>query len=91
MSRHTQSHQQHAQGKASAVQDQRHAVAAPAAAVKSAGCSAGSDESGCLPLADHIRARAYELSLARNGGEGDAEGDWCQAERELSVGPKTGG
>ena len=86
MSRHTQSHQQHAQGKASTVQDPQHAAAAPAVAAKSAGCSAGADECGCLPLADHIRARAYELSLARNGGEGDAAGDWCQAERELSGG-----
>lgn len=32
---------------------------------------------------DCICKRAYELFLARSGGPGDAESDWCQAEREL--------
>lgn len=30
-----------------------------------------------------IEARAYEIFLARNGGDGDALSDWLQAEREL--------
>jgi hypothetical protein len=33
---------------------------------------------------DRIRIRAYEISMARNGGPGDATADWCQAERELN-------
>lgn len=33
---------------------------------------------------DRIRIRAYEISVARNGGPGDATADWCQAERELN-------
>ena len=31
-----------------------------------------------------IQARAYEIFLARNGGDGDALADWLQAERELN-------
>lgn len=88
MSHHTQSHQHQPKNKASTVQHPKPTDAAPAAAAKSAAksaaCSGGADECGCLPLVDHIRVRAYELSLARNGGAGDAAGDWCQAERELS-------
>jgi len=35
---------------------------------------------------DRVRARAYELYLARNGNgrTGDAASDWLQAERELN-------
>lgn len=33
---------------------------------------------------ERIRVRAYEIFQSRNGGQGDAESDWCQAERELS-------
>ena len=33
---------------------------------------------------ERIQARAYEIFLARNGGEGDALADWLQAERELN-------
>lgn len=36
-----------------------------------------------MPSRDDIRERAYFLYLARNGGPGDAESDWLQAEREL--------
>lgn len=32
---------------------------------------------------DRIRMRAYELYEARNGGPGDADGDWYRAELEL--------
>ena len=32
---------------------------------------------------ERVRARAYEIFLARNGGDGDALADWLQAEREL--------
>ena len=32
---------------------------------------------------EHIRIRAYEIYLARNGGPGDPAADWCQAELEL--------
>jgi len=36
------------------------------------------------PTYDEIARRAYEISLARNGGPGDALSDWLQAERELA-------
>jgi len=32
---------------------------------------------------EQIRARAFEIYLARNGASGDAASDWIQAEREL--------
>lgn len=32
---------------------------------------------------DRIRARAFEIFMARGGKPGDAMSDWCQAEREL--------
>lgn len=35
------------------------------------------------PTEDQIRARAYELFVARNGVNGDAQSDWLQAEHEL--------
>ncbi len=37
-------------------------------------------------LFDHIRVRAYYLSLERNGAGGDPLADWLQAERELVAG-----
>jgi hypothetical protein len=36
-----------------------------------------------MPSREEIRERAYFLYLARNGGPGDADADWLQAEREL--------
>ncbi len=36
-----------------------------------------------MPTEEQIRARAFEIYLARNGGPGDAHSDWAQAEREL--------
>jgi hypothetical protein len=33
---------------------------------------------------EKIRARAYEICLARKGEPGDALSDWFQAERELN-------
>jgi hypothetical protein len=33
--------------------------------------------------ADQIRARAYQIFLARAGRLGDPDADWLQAEREL--------
>lgn len=36
-----------------------------------------------MPTEDEIRARAYQIFLARNGAPGDAHSDWVQAEREL--------
>lgn len=35
------------------------------------------------PTMDQIRARAYEIYLARGGRPGDSREDWLQAEREL--------
>ena len=35
---------------------------------------------------EQIRARAFEIYLARNGASGDAASDWIQAERELRGG-----
>jgi Protein of unknown function (DUF2934) len=36
------------------------------------------------PDRERIAARAYELYLARGGGDGQADQDWLTAERELS-------
>ncbi len=38
-----------------------------------------------MPSEEQIRARAYEIYCARNGGPGDAASDWQQAERELTA------
>ncbi len=35
------------------------------------------------PDREDIKRRAYDLYLARGGGEGDAVEDWLQAEKEL--------
>lgn len=35
------------------------------------------------PTFEQIRARAYEIYLARNGAPGTPDGDWRQAEQEL--------
>jgi hypothetical protein len=35
------------------------------------------------PHDEQIRARAYEIYLARNGAPGNPESDWRQAEEEL--------
>ena len=45
---------------------------------------AGGDGSGVVVTPERIRLRAFEIYQARNGGLGDAESDWTQAERELS-------
>ena len=37
---------------------------------------------------DRIRERAYHIYLARNGGPGNPQSDWTQAERELRAGKK---
>ena len=34
---------------------------------------------------EHVRVRAYYLSLERNGSAGDAIADWLRAERELTT------
>jgi len=39
------------------------------------------------PSEDQIRARAYEIYLARKGGPGDELSDWLKAEAELRKGP----
>ena len=40
---------------------------------------------GELPLAERIRVRAYEISQARIGGQGNPVEDWVQAEQELGA------
>jgi hypothetical protein len=35
------------------------------------------------PSEEQIRARAFQIYQRRNGGAGDAQSDWIQAEREL--------
>lgn len=42
------------------------------------------DKSQLEVTPERIRVRAYEIYQARNGAPGDADSDWCQAERELS-------
>lgn len=45
--------------------------------------SAAATEDPAAVTRELIQARAYEIYLARNGGEGDALSDWLQAEREI--------
>jgi hypothetical protein len=42
------------------------------------------DTTSANPERDRIAQRAYELYLARGGGDGQAEDDWFSAERELN-------
>lgn len=39
---------------------------------------------GGQPIVERIRFRAYEISVARNGGPGDELSDWIQAEHEVN-------
>lgn len=39
------------------------------------------------PSEDQIRALAYEIYMARQGGPGDELSDWLKAEAELRKGP----
>jgi Protein of unknown function (DUF2934) len=49
----------------------------------------GSGSYGDSPNPDRISSRAYELYLARGGGDGRADEDWLEAERELTTGGRT--
>ena len=42
------------------------------------------DTSAAMPDRERVAMRAYELYLARGGGEGSALDDWLAAEREFS-------
>jgi hypothetical protein len=46
------------------------------------------DTTAAAPDRDRIAARAYELYLARGGGDGLAMDDWLSAEREVGM-PRT--
>lgn len=37
-----------------------------------------------IPIEERIRQRAYEIYLRREGREGNALGDWLQAETEIT-------
>jgi hypothetical protein len=41
------------------------------------------------PDRERIAMRAYELYLARGGGDGQADDDWFRAERELEAGDRS--
>jgi len=41
-------------------------------------------QSDIQPVVDRIRLRAYEISIARNGGPGDELSDWVQAEHAVN-------
>lgn len=58
----------------------------PEVEVPEAPQSAG-DTTAAAPDRDRIATRAYELYLARGGGEGDDVEDWLAAEREFSNRP----
>ena len=45
--------------------------------------AAESPAANATPTAEDIQRRAYEIYLAREGGDGSALEDWLQAEREL--------
>jgi len=44
------------------------------------------DAPRCQATPDQIRHRAYEICQTRNGGPGNPQADWNQAERELAGG-----
>ena len=52
----------------------------------SAARPAKNGEAARQPTEDQVRARAYEIYLARGGRDGNAESDWYQAERDLRQG-----
>lgn len=82
MSHHKQPNQHQTQSTTSAAQA---APAAKGGAAGPKGAAPGGEASGGRPSVDRIRARAYELSQARNGGPGSEAGDWSQAEKELTA------
>lgn len=47
------------------------------------GTSQAATEGPAPATRERIEARAFEIYLARNGGQGDALSDWLQAEREI--------
>ena len=47
----------------------------------------GRKDSTLMPSHEEIARLAYILWQARGGGDGEAEQDWCEAERQLR-GPK---
>ena len=49
------------------------------------GSGNGNGSHGDNPDPDRISMRAYELYLARGGGDGQAVEDWLTAERELNT------
>jgi hypothetical protein len=85
MSNHSQSQSHQPLNPSNTVRASQPAAVAAVSATKAKACTPGADACGCQPSADHIRARAYEISKARNGGPGDACSDWSQAEKELSA------
>ncbi|MBX9738026.1 MAG: DUF2934 domain-containing protein [Phycisphaerales bacterium] len=88
MSSHTQSHQYQPHNPSSAVQPSQARQSASSVmpeASKPKASAPTADVSVRQPSAEHIRARAYEISQARNGEAGNATSDWCQAETELSA------
>jgi hypothetical protein len=88
MSSHTRSHQHQPQNSSNAVQPpQARQPLSPVMpdSTKPKDYTPGADARGSQPSAEHIRTRAYEISQARNGGAGNANSDWCQAEVELSA------
>jgi hypothetical protein len=44
------------------------------------------DAPDAMTVMEHIRVRAYYMSLGRNGFAADPIGDWLRAERELITG-----
>lgn len=53
-------------------------------------CASAPAVPDCQPTPERIRRRAYEISQARNGGPGNPQADWNQAERELVSGGLAG-
>ena len=60
--------------------------AIPASAPQNVG-----DTTAAAPDRERIAMRAYELYLARGGGDGGAMDDWFRAERELNPPAETAG
>lgn len=85
MSHNKQSHQHQPHNPPSAAMSVQAPSTPAPAEIKGDTCTKGTGKCTCPKCQSHIRARAYEISQARNGGPGDATSDWSQAEIELTA------
>ncbi len=81
---HHQSHQHQPQNPSNVARNLQPVATSTPSANKLKARDPGAENAALQPSAENIRARAYQISQARNGGPGNAVSDWSQAERELT-------